>query len=43
MSDPDYLTKQKYLAFNFGTDLAAVRQKKLGTENPGRCVQHEEP
>ena len=32
MSDPEYLTKAKYLTFNFGTDLAAVRQKKIGTE-----------
>ncbi len=32
MSDPDYLTKEKYLSFNFGTDLAAVRQKKLSGE-----------
>jgi feruloyl esterase len=28
-SDPDYLSQQKYLTFNFGTDLAAARNVKL--------------
>jgi feruloyl esterase len=28
-SDPDYLSQQKYLTFNFGSDLAAGRQVKL--------------
>lgn len=32
-ADPDYLTKEKYLAFNFGTDLTAVRQKKVAGES----------
>jgi feruloyl esterase len=32
MSDPDYLVKEKYLTFNFGTDLASVRQKKIAGE-----------
>jgi feruloyl esterase len=29
IGDPDYLTKEKYLTFNFGTDLAAVMQKNI--------------
>lgn len=28
-ADPDYLTKEKYLTFNFGTDLQSVRQRKI--------------
>jgi feruloyl esterase len=31
-SDPDYLAQQKYLTFNWGSDLAAVRQRKIGDQ-----------
>ena len=30
--DPDYLAQQKYLTFNFGTDLEAARQRKIGDQ-----------
>lgn len=32
MADPDYLTKERYLTFNFGTDLAAVRKRMIAGE-----------
>jgi feruloyl esterase len=32
MADPDYLTQEKYLTFNFGTNLAAVRQRMIAGE-----------
>jgi feruloyl esterase len=28
--DPDYLTKEKYLTFNFGSDLQAIGKEKMG-------------
>jgi feruloyl esterase len=31
-SDPDYLTQQKYLTFNFGSDLEAMRQRRIGNQ-----------
>jgi feruloyl esterase len=33
LSDPDYLSQQKYLGFDFDKDLAAVRQKMVGGES----------
>jgi feruloyl esterase len=32
MADPDYLTQEKYLKFNFGSDLKAAQDRKLGNE-----------